>query len=151
MATSHTVDKARARGNVALMIGLRIVGAALLVGMAWIHYYLWGLSYSSVPVIGPLFLVNAIVGVLLAIAVIVIPSRMLGITAALSSLFTLGTLAALLTSIFWGLFGFQETFQAPLIRTTLAVESAGVIVLAVLATLAARGDGMWRWLPNSVS
>jgi hypothetical protein len=150
MATSDTtVRPAAARGNLVLTVGLRIVGAALLVGMAWIHYHLWGIGYNTVSLIGPLFLVNAIVGALLAIAVLVVPGRMLGITATLSSLFTLGTLAALLVSMFWGLFGFKETTGAPLLKTTLLVEAAGVVFLAILGLLAARGDGMWKWLPNS--
>ncbi|HEX5400879.1 MAG TPA: hypothetical protein VFX16_01110 [Pseudonocardiaceae bacterium] len=150
MATSDiAVRPAPARGNVVLTVGLRIVGAVLLVGMAWIHYHLWGIGYNTVSLIGPLFLVNAIVGALLAIAVLAVPGRMLGITATLSSLFTLGTLAALLVSLFWGLFGFKESIGAPLLKTTLVVEGAGVIILAILGALAARGDGMWQWLPTS--
>ncbi len=151
MTTSGTVRPATTRSNVVLAVALRIVGAALLVGMAWIHYHLWGLGYSSVSLIGPLFLTNAIVGVLLALAVLFIPGRLLGITSALSSLFTLGTLAALLVSIFWGLFGFDETFQGPLVKTTLVVEIAGVIVLALLAGVAARRNGMWNWTAPSAT
>lgn len=154
MATSHTMQKAQqtgTRGNLALMIVLRVIGAGLLAGMAYIHYDLWGLGYSSVSLIGPLFLVNAIVGVLLALAVLVLPGTLLGITSTLSSLFTLGTLAALLVSIFWGLFGFHETLGAPLLKTTLIVEGAGVVVLAVLAMLAARRNGMWNWRPSTTS
>lgn len=150
MTTSDTMQRAGStRGNAVILIALRIVGAALLVGMAWIHYHLWGLGYSSVPLIGPLFLVNAVVGVLLAVAVLALPGKLLSITATLSSLFTLGTLAALVVSMVWSLFGFHETPGAPLLKTTLIVEGAGVIVLAVLAMLAARGNGMWKWLPNS--
>lgn len=149
MATSDTMQRSSStRGNAVLMIALRIVGAGLLVGMAWIHYHLWGLGYSSVPVIGPLFLANAIIGVLLAVAVLALPGKLQGITATLSSLFTLGTLLALLVSMSWGLFGFKESTGAPLLKTTLIVEGAGVIVLAVLAVLAARGKGMWKWLPS---
>lgn len=145
MTTSHTVEKAGARGNVALMVTLRIIGAALLVGMAWIHYDLWTESGHSnqfgLNFVVTLFLVNAIVGVLLAIAVLVIPRRMLGITSVLSSLFTLGTLVALLVSIFWGLFGYTETFSNPLVPPTIVEEAAAVIVLAVLGWLAVRANG----------
>jgi hypothetical protein len=151
MTTSDTVRPATTRSNVVLLVTLRIVGAALLVGMAWIHYHLWGLGYSSVSLIGPLFLTNAIVGVLLAVVVLFIPGRLLAITSALSSLFTLGTLAALLVSIFWGLFGFVETFSGPLVKTTLAVEIAGVVLLAVLAAVAAQRSGMWDWTSRSAT
>ena len=145
MATSQSVRPVVT--PLALLVVLRIVGALALLGMAYIHYHLWGIGYHTVSLIGPLFLVNAIAGAALAIAVLTVPRGLLGITSALSSLFTLGTLAALLVSLFWGLFGFKETTGAPLLKTTLIVEGLGVLVLAVLAALAARGEGMWRWLP----
>lgn len=147
---SHVMRTETSRGHLVLTVGLRIVGAALLLGMAWIHWYLWAYSsYDTVPVIGPLFLINAILGVLLAIAVCAAPGRMLAIAGALSSLFVLGTLVALLVSLWWGLFGLQESLQGPLVPVTLVVEPLGVIVLAVLAAVAARRDGMWNWLPGS--
>ncbi len=137
------------RGHAVLMVGLRIVGAALLLGMAWIHWYLWAYSsYDTVPIIGPLFLINAIVGVVLAIAVCAAPGRLLGVASGLSSLFVLGTFLALVVSLVWGLFGLQETVQGPLVPTTMTVEPLGVIVLAVLAVLAIRHDGLLSWLPG---
>jgi hypothetical protein len=150
MTTSETWRPATTtRWQPALLIGLRIIGALLLLGMAWLHYFLWQSDdYSSVNVIGPLFLVNVVIGVLLAGAVCTVPNRVLGVTAALSSLFTLGTLAALLVSMVWSLFGFRESTQGPLVKTTIAIEALGVIVLAVLAALGARRAGMWRWLPG---
>jgi hypothetical protein len=91
-----------------------------------------------VPTIGLLFLLNGIGGSILTIAVIAAPRRFLGVAAVLGALFDLGTLAALVASIAvpGGLFGFQESTQAFLVPTTLWVESAGVIVLAVLAGVA---------------
>ena len=145
MATSQSVRPLAT--PMALLVALRIVGALTLLGMAYIHYHLWGIGYNTVSLIGPLFLVNAIASAILAIAVVTVPRGLLGITSALSSLFTLGTLAALLVSLFWGLFGFKETTAAPLLKTTLLVEGVGVLVLAILAALAARGEGLWRWLP----
>lgn len=146
---SHILRSESTRGHVVLTVVLRVLGAALLLGMAWIHWYLWAYSsYDTVPVIGALFLINAIVGVVLAVGVCAVPGRMLGIVGALSSLFVLGTLVALVVSMAWGLFGLQETLQGPLVPTTLVVEPLGVIVLAVLAAVAARRDGMWAWLPS---
>jgi hypothetical protein len=149
MTTSETRRPAATAWQPALLIALRVVGALLLLGMAWIHYFLWQSNdYSSVNVIGPLFLVNVVIGVLLAVAVISVPNRLLSVTSALSSLFTLGTLAALLVSMVWSLFGFRESTQGPFVKTTIAVEALGVIVLAVLAALGARRSGMWQWLPG---
>lgn len=147
--TSHTLRTETARGRVVLMVAMRIVGAALLLGMAWIHWYLWAYSeYDTVPVIGPLFLINAIVGAVLAIAVCAVPARLLGVTAGLSSLFVLGTFGALIVSMVWGLFGLQETVQGPLVPTTLWVEPLGFVVLGILAGLAVRFDGLLSWLPG---
>ncbi|HVV23566.1 MAG TPA: hypothetical protein VHF06_29285 [Pseudonocardiaceae bacterium] len=145
---SHTLRSDSTRVNLVTMVVLRVVSAGLLLTMGWIHYYLWAYVGFNTGVVGVLFLINGIVSALLALAVLFMPGRMLGITAALSSLFTLGTLAALLGSMWFGLFGFYESVQTPLVPTTLVIEPIGVIVLAVLAVVAARQDGMWRWLPS---
>ncbi|MFE0019568.1 hypothetical protein [Amycolatopsis sp. NPDC059021] len=52
------------------MIGwvLRIVVAVALLGSAGVHYFLWTQGYPGV--IGPLFLLNAVGGLVLAIAVL---------------------------------------------------------------------------------
>jgi hypothetical protein len=149
MATSGTMPASSTRVTPATMVVTRILGAAALLAMAGIHFFLWGWDqYDQVPIIGPLFLINAVVGVLLTVAICVVPWRMLAITATLSALFDLGTLFALLVSIFWGLFGVRESFQYTIVTSTVVVEIAGVAVLAVLASLASRRAGMWTWLPE---
>jgi hypothetical protein len=52
------------------MIGwvLRVAVAAALLGSAGVHYFLWTQGYPGIT--GPLFLVNAVAGVVLAIAVL---------------------------------------------------------------------------------
>jgi hypothetical protein len=118
-----------------LRIALRIVGAGLVGAMAGIHLYLWTQGYQDVPTVGPLFLLNGIVGAVLTVAVPVMPARPLPFVAALTALFTAGTLGALVLSLTIGLFGFVETLATPLVPTTIVVESAGVLVLAALAAL----------------
>jgi hypothetical protein len=148
MATSGTVGTSTtARSNVAVMWTLRIVGAALLVGMAYIHFHLYVAGYHLTAV-GPAFIVNAVLGIVAAIAILAMPNKMLGITATLSSLLELGTFVALLISIYGSLFGYHESTSAPLLKTTYIVEIAGFIVLGVLAVLAIRRHGLWNWLPN---
>lgn len=121
-----------------LVVLLQIVGAGLLLAMAGIHFYLWLESgYRDIMPIGPLFLANTVGGVLLAVALLATPRRYFTLVALLSLLFDAGTLAALgisLTSS--GLFGFQESIQAPLVPTTIWVEGAGVVVLLVLTVVA---------------
>jgi hypothetical protein len=115
---------------------LRILGAGLLAAMAGIHLYLWTQGYQDVPTIGPLFLLNGIIGALLVVAVLATPTRPLPYVAAVAMLFTAGTLGALVLSLTVGLFGFLETLATPLVPSTIGVESAGVLVLAALAGLA---------------
>ncbi|HEY0804942.1 MAG TPA: hypothetical protein VGD84_07755 [Pseudonocardiaceae bacterium] len=129
-----------------LILLMSVVGTGLLLTMAGIHFYLWlDGGYRDVPaapLIGPLFLANTVGGVVLGVALLVAPPRWHALVALLSLLFDAGTLLALLVSLrtTWP-FGFQESLQAPLVPTTIWVEAAGVVVLAVLTVVAARTAG----------
>lgn len=122
---------------------LRIAGAVLSAAMAAIHLYLWVDGYRDIPTIGLLFLLNAIGGGLLTLALLVAGRRLLGPVAVLGAVFTAGTLAALVISMTVGLFGVRETLQVPYVPSTLVVESLGTVVLAVLAGMLARSN--WGW------
>lgn len=108
----------------------RLVGAGLLVAMASIHLHLYASGYSSIKTIGPLFILNGVVGLIAALAVLVTPARWLPLVTAGSALLQIGTFGALVLSLTAGLFGFNESMSAPLVKTTLAVEAAGFVVLA---------------------
>ena len=111
-------------------VPVRLVGAGLLLAMGGIHLYLWQTGYKDIHLIGPAFLTNAILGVLAAVAVLVAPQRWLAWVCLLAGLLELGTLGALLLSLTVGLFGFVETWQAPLVTPTIIVEAAGFLVLS---------------------
>lgn len=115
---------------------LRLAGAGLTAAMAAIHLRLWAEGYRDLDIIGPLFLLNAVVGILLALALLVTPVRGLGPVAAVTALFTAGALGALFLSLTAGFFGFNEQLDAELVRPTLYVETAGVAVLTTLAVTA---------------
>ena len=121
-----------------LTLAGRITGAGLVAAMAGIHLYLWTQGYRDMPTIGPLFLVNGIVGAILTLAVLAAPARPLPIVTGATALFTAGTLGALVLSLTVGLFGFADSLAAPLAVATIGVESAGVVVLAGLTALASR-------------
>ncbi|MER6098959.1 hypothetical protein ABT154_24535 [Streptomyces sp. NPDC001728] len=121
------------------VVALRLAGAALTAAMAAIHLRLWDTGYRDLATIGVLFLLNGIGGALLTLALLAAPTRFLAVPAALGALFTAGTLAGLVVSLTTGLFGFQESIDAELVVPTIVVESAGIIVLAVLAAVTARG------------
>ncbi|GAA3159296.1 hypothetical protein GCM10010531_08330 [Blastococcus jejuensis] len=128
---------ARTSAPTALWV-LRILGAALLAAMGWIHLDLWLDGYKSIDVIGPAFLLNTVGGFGLAALLLVTPRRFLPWVAALGALFCAGTLGALIISTTVGLFGFVETTAAALWWESFWVELAGVVVLGALAVLAAR-------------
>jgi hypothetical protein len=126
------------RPSTTVLWGLRIVGAALLAVMGWIHLDLWLTGYRTIAVIGPAFLLNVIAGFGLAVLLLVTPRQFLPWVATLGALTCLGTLTALVVSTTVGLFGFVETTAASLWWESLWVEIATVVVLAVLAVVSAR-------------
>jgi hypothetical protein len=117
---------------------LRVLGAALLAAMAWIHLDLWLDGYRTIDVIGPAFLLNTLAGFGLAVLLLVTPRALVGWVAVLGALTAVGTLAGLLLSTTVGLFGFVETTATKLWWESFWVEVAAVVVLAVLAALTLR-------------
>jgi hypothetical protein len=137
--------RAPSRAAVAARWSARLAGAAMLAAMAGIHLKLYRAGYSALPVIGPLFLANAISGCLAGLAVLLAPRRWLPPVAAGGALLLAGTLAGLLISLTHGLFGFVESARSPYVGMTIAVEVVGVVILAGLAatsgsSIAARRD-----------
>jgi hypothetical protein len=128
--TSDMVETRRRSG--AGVWVLRLLGAALMVAIAAIHFYLWQQGYDGIDVIGPAFLLQSVLGVGGAGLLLITPARWLHWVAALDWLFAAGSLAALLISTTVGLFGFVETTTATLWWETLWVESAAIVVLAAL-------------------
>ena len=135
MATPAITGRRPASG---VLWGLRIVGAALLAVMGWIHLDLWQAGYRTLSVIGPAFLLNTIAGFGLAVLLLVTPRSLLPWVAALGALTALGTLGGLILATTVGLFGFKESTAANLWWESFWVEIAAVVVLGALAALAAR-------------
>jgi hypothetical protein len=118
--------------------GLRILGAALLVAMAWIHLNLWLDGYRTIDVVGPAFLLDVLAGFGLAALLLVTPRPLVAWVAVLGALTAAGTVAGLLLSTTVGLFGFVESTAAPLWWESFWVELAAVVVLVALAVLTRR-------------
>ncbi|MFI1655172.1 hypothetical protein ACH4ZU_09715 [Streptomyces sp. NPDC020472] len=127
----------------AAVLVLRTAAAGLTATMGAIHLALWADGYRDLATIGGLFLLNGVLGCLLAVALLLAPSRGLAPVAAVTALFTAGTLGALFLSLTTGLFGFEESADAELVRPALVVEAVDVLVLAALA-VAALGHGHRR-------
>lgn len=106
-------------------------GAVLLVLSSVIHLHLWFNGYRHIPTIGPLFVAQAVVGIALSIVVAVKRSP---VVLAGGAVFAAGTVAALLVSVNFSLFGFRDSLDAPYAKSSLVVEclAAGLLALAAM-------------------
>jgi hypothetical protein len=111
----------------------QVLSALLLLAMGGIHLYL--VFQWAGGLLGILFVLNAIGGLVLAIAMLVARQRLLGLASLLSLVFMAGTLLALVLALTVGLFGITEQLSTALVVPTLVVESIGTVVLAVTTTL----------------
>jgi len=121
------------------LLAWRIASALLLLIMGGIHAYL--VLNGVGGVLGAMFVLNAIGSVVLATAIIVLRGRLLQLATALSLLFMVGTLLALVLALTVGLFGIHEDLSFTLVPTTLVIESIGTVILAVTLTLISRSRG----------
>ena len=121
---------------------LRVLGAVLLLFVGLDHYYEYSAhSYSVIPTIGTLFLLNFIsataIGLLLLMPLERITRRfgLLAVRVVAVSGFAIAAsaLIALLVSEQTRLFGFMESNYRPAILVAIAAEAAAAIVLALLA------------------
>lgn len=111
------------------LLVLRILSALILLAIAGIHLFL---IFDGVGgLLGVMFVLNGIAGVVLAVAILVTRGALLRIVAILSLLFVLASLAAILLALTVGLFGITEVWSFTLVPETVIVEAIGVVVLAI--------------------
>jgi hypothetical protein len=118
-----------------VIITLMIAGGAVCTaGSGVIHLYLWGKQYGyrDVPTIGPLFLLQGIAAILLAVLVLV--SRR-AVALILAGGMLVMSVVALVIAIEVGLFGFKDSWLAPYAWTTFYEEIAGAVLLLVAAAV----------------
>jgi hypothetical protein len=113
---------------------LAVVGAGLTVWSGVIHLQLWSQGYRDISVIGPLFLIQGIASIVLALALVVF--RRVFLLAAGAALMA-GTGVGLLLSATVGLFGYQESLAITDAQTSLMVEFTGAALLAGAAAVLA--------------
>lgn len=85
---------------------LRGLCAAAVLLSADIHIVLWAEGFSDIAVIGPMFVLNAIAGLVIGVGLVVWRHWLV---AFLAAGFNAATLAAYYLSVTIGLFGFKET------------------------------------------
>ena len=118
-------------------------GAVCTVGSGIIHLYLWGKQYGyrDVPTIGPLFLLQGIVAILLGVLVIV--SRRVLVLILAGGMLAV-SVVALVLAIEVGLFGFRDSWLAPYAWTTFYEEIVGAVLLLSASGVLAWSGGAGR-------
>ena len=110
-----------------------VVAGLLLVWSAFIHVHLWKSDgYRHIPTIGPLFVLQSIVGMLMGVAVVAVRRFWIAV---LGAGFAASTLAGFLLSVGVGLFGFQDTWTAPFAQQAFFIEVAATVALVLAGAL----------------
>ncbi|SFS14645.1 hypothetical protein SAMN04487846_2962 [Microbacterium sp. cf046] len=115
---------------------MRILSALFLLATGGIHLYLVFAGVGGI--LGVAFVLNAVAGVVLGIAMLILRGRLLQLATVLSLLFLIATLGALVLALTVGLFGITETWDFMLVPETVIVESIGIVVLAITTAVVLR-------------
>jgi hypothetical protein len=110
------------------VLALTATGAGFLVWSGVIHLMLWSDGYKDISVIGPLFLVQGIVSILLGVVIVAFRWLALLVAGAVAGV---ATAVGLLLSVYVGLFGYQESLSVSYGELSLAVEFTAAFVLLV--------------------
>ena len=102
----------------------RIIAAIAVLVSAYVHLYEWLNGMRHVHVIGPLFVVNIVSGVVIAVLLVTwkhwfAPFLAFG--------FGASTLGGFVIAATWGLFGDHEKWQGPYVWTAAVSEAVAII------------------------
>lgn len=132
MTTTHARRSAAGRRSQSWMWLLYICDAGLLVASGLIHLHLWDIAYRHVKTLDVLFLVQVILALLAAVALLA-TRRLIVVLASL--LLMAGTIVGFFLARSVGIFGFKLTFSSGLANTVLIIEIVAVVLLAITAAL----------------
>ena len=118
------------------MTVMRILSAILLLAIGGIHLFL--VVDGTGGVLGMMFVLNGIAGIVLAIAILVLRGRLRTLATIAGLLFAIASLLALLLALTVGLFGITETWDYTLVPQTVVIDAVAVVVLAVTTVLTVR-------------
>ena len=135
MTAIQRIRKVDQRTSGGAMWLLYLADAGLLVASGLIHLHLWDIAYRHVATLDVLFLVQVALCALAAVALLV--TRHLLVVLAAAALMA-GTIVGFVLARTVGIFGFKLAFSSGLADTVLAVEAAGVLMLALTGWLQRR-------------
>ena len=118
-----------------------VAGALLVLWSAYIHFHLWDETdgYRQLSVLGPLFLAQAIGGLVLGVLIVAVRR----VWVAIGGIgFALSTMAGFLLAVGLpkGLFNFKESWAAPFATQAFGIEVAITVVLAMAGILCCNGS-----------
>jgi hypothetical protein len=123
-ASVVTMLKAETRGATT---GLVLLSAALMLVSGFVHVHLWDIAYRHVATLGPLFLVQAIAALVLAV-LFALTRRGAVVVAALGLM--AGTIVGFILVLTVGLFGFTLHEITNYAVIAVVVEGLAVVLLA---------------------
>jgi hypothetical protein len=135
VSTIQTIDRTHQGRRAGLMWLVYVADAGLLVTSGLIHLHLWDIAYRHVKTLDVLFLVQVILCLLAAVALLV--TRHLLVVLGAAALMA-GTIVGFVLARTVGIFGFHLTFSSGLADTVLVVEAAAVVLLAATVWLQRR-------------
>jgi hypothetical protein len=138
---TRTDERKSVTANRAASWALFIVDGGLLVASGLIHLHLWDIAYRHVATLGPLFLVQAISALVIAVA-IVATRHILAVAAGLA--LVVGTIVGFILARTVGIFGFKLPFSSGLANTVVIIEAVAVVTLSSTGALLWRRRGGYR-------
>jgi hypothetical protein len=135
MTTLLHASRANQASRSGTMWLLYLCDAALLVTSGLIHLHLWDIAYRHVATLDVLFLVQVVLCLATA-AALLITRHLLVVLGAMALM--AGTLVGFLLARTVGIFGFKLTFSSTEAYTVLVVEAAGIVLLGLTAWLMTR-------------
>jgi hypothetical protein len=123
------VAPAAARRGDVVALGAVAAAAVLMVCSGLIHIHLWDIAYRHVATLGPLFLVQAVAAMVLALVLIV--TRVVVVALACMTLMV-GTMVGFVLAASVGIFGFTLQILTAWAYGALGTELLSALVLGVL-------------------
>ena len=110
-------------------MGTRVLAAVAVLVSAGVHLYLWDDGYKDVDTIGPLFLLNAAGGVVIAVLLLAWSHWL---PAFLAAVFGASTLGGFVLSTTVGLFGLEESWEGWYVWVAAGSEVAAILLGGLL-------------------
>ena len=123
------------RRNDVVALGAVVAAAILMICSALIHIHLWDIAYRHVATLGPLFLVQAVAALVLAVVLVV--ARVV-VVAVVCIVLMAGTVVGFVLADSVGLFGFMLPAVTGWAYEALVSEVVSAVVLGVLVARAWR-------------